>query len=86
MKPALFFVFIIACVNAVAQQPPGEATRQPAQAPRPSPPMAPAPAAAQLNNEELTALLRAQTAAIKSLRSKLDSLEQRVEKIERVRR
>ena len=81
MKLALFLAFTVACANAFAQQ-------APAAIPRPAPPVLPAPPAApprapQLSNAELSELLRAQTTAIQSLSSKLDSLEERVRKIER---
>jgi len=89
MKLALFFAFIIASANAFAQQ---QAPRA-IEIPRPAPPMAPpadlpkaAPRAPQLSNTELTELLRAQTTAIKSLSSKLDSLEERIGKVERRQR
>lgn len=84
MKLALFFALIIASANAFAQQYP--------QAPRaiegskPAPPAAPPkapPGAPQLSNAELSRLLRAQTTAIQALSSKLDSLEERIRKIER---
>lgn len=78
MKLFLFFVFIIASANAIAQQAP-----RAIEIPRPAPP---APRAPQLSNAELTELLRAQTTAIKSLSSKIDSLEGRIDKIERGQR
>lgn len=84
MKLSLFFVFIIASANAIAQQAP-----RAIEIPRPAPPAAPPkvpPRAQQLSNAELTELLRAQTTAIKSLSSKIDSLEGRIGKIERGQR
>jgi hypothetical protein len=84
MKLALFFAFIIASANAFAQQAP-HAIEIPRPAPPAAPPMAP-PRAPQFSNAELTELLRAQTTAIKSLSSKLDSLEERIGKIEKGQR
>ena len=89
MKLAIFFLAVIFCGNTFAQQPPGAP-------PLPTPPMFPpavppaaipkaVPRAPEFSNQELTALLRAQTAAIKSLSSKLDSLEERLGKIEKGR-
>ncbi|MDP1996487.1 MAG: hypothetical protein Q8J90_04775 [Gallionella sp.] len=87
MKLALFFAFIIASVNAIAQEPPSAVTKP--LPPKPhdaykakAAPMAPL-SATKLSNEELSGLLRAQTNAIKSLSSKLDSLEERIGKIEK---
>lgn len=79
MKLTIFFVFLLslASVNAFAQQAPSRSIKLP-----PAAPMAP-PQASQPNNTELTDLLRAQTTAIKSLSNKLDSLEKRIDKIER---
>jgi hypothetical protein len=79
MKLALFFAFIIASANTFAQQAPREgqaprAIERPAREPSRAP---------QLRNAELSELLRAQTTAIQSLSSKLDSLEERIRKIER---
>ena len=78
MKPALFFAFIIASTNAFAQQAPGAINSPP---PRPAPEAA-ASRAPQLSNAELSELLRAQTTAIQALSRKLDSLEERIRKIE----
>jgi hypothetical protein len=85
MKRALFFAFLIASSNAYAQQPP-----RPDQAPRfDKAPKADAPRAIerprtpQLSNAELAGLLQAQTTAIKSLSSQVDSLEERILKIEK---
>lgn len=93
MKLALFFVFIIVSANSFAQQEPravivkeNPKTMAP---PKMAPPVAMAPPHApesQTSNEELTNLLRAQTTAIKSLSSKLDSLEERISKIEKGQR
>ena len=84
MKLALFFAFIIASANAFAQQAPRLLLPVPPVQPVPpaDPPKAP-PRAPQLSNAELSELLRAQTTAIRSLSSKLDSLEERIRKIER---
>lgn len=81
MKLSLFFAFIIASAIAFAQQPP--APRQVMQVPHGPSPMPPSPQAPQLSNAELSELLRAQTTAIKALSSKVDSLEERIQKIER---
>ena len=84
MKLDLFFALVVASANAFAQQPrPDQAPRaielpvHQAPIPRPSPPQA-----LQPSNAELSELLRAQTTAIKSLSSKVDSLEERIRKIE----
>ena len=58
------------------------------QAPRMAPPIAmtpppTVPMGPEQNNEALAELLRAQTAAIRSLSNKLDSLEERIGKIEK---
>ena len=79
MKLPLFLAFTVACANAFAQQAPAAIPRPPVfRAPPAAPPRAP-----HLSNAELSELLRAQTTAIQSLSSKLDSLEERVRKIER---
>lgn len=89
MRLASFFVLIITSAIAFAQQVPGYAQQAPRAIeppPRPVPPAAPPrapPQALQLSNAELSELLRAQTTAIRSLSSKLDSLEERIRKIER---
>lgn len=85
MKPVFFFAIIMACVNATAQQAPGLAKPAPPAVPAPAPP-AVVPQAPQLSNEELTRLLRAQTTAIKSLAGQLDSLEDRIGKLEKGQR
>ena len=81
MKLSLFFALIIASATAFAQQAP--APRQVTQIPQGQSPVPPPPQAPQLSNAELSELLRAQTTAIKALSSKLDSLEERIQKIER---
>ena len=88
MKLALFLAFTVACANAFAQQAPAAIPRPPVLPAPPAAPVLPAPPAApprapHLSNAELSELLRAQTTAIQSLSSKLDSLEERVRKIER---
>lgn len=88
MRLAIFIAFIIVSGNASAQLPPARPVPPPQvkQAPQMAPPRAvpPAPPVAPVqNNEALTELLRAQTAAIKSLSNKLDSLEERIGKIEK---
>lgn len=92
MKLALCFAFILASASSFAQQAPramvrdqvpreaqvpGEAVERPAKA---------APRAPAAGNAELSELLRAQTAAIKSLSSKIDQLEERVSRLEGGRR
>ena len=47
-----------------------------------SPPMPPPPHAVESSETELTALLKAQTTAIRVLAKKLDSLDERIKKIE----
>lgn len=87
MKLALFFAIAIASVNAVAQEPPSAPGAK-----KPAPPMpvkttatfaVVPPPSTKLSNEELAELLRAQTSAIQSLSSKLDSLEKRIGKMEK---
>tara|TARA_R110001599_G_scaffold333327_1_gene549248 strand:- start:916 stop:1185 length:270 start_codon:yes stop_codon:yes gene_type:complete len=85
MKLALFFAFLITSVNGFAQQAP-EAPRPVGQYPgaapqEPLPLIGPA-VGPQLSGAELFKLLRTQTAAIQALSSKLDSLEERIRKIE----
>lgn len=78
MKLALFFAVIISFASAFAQQAPQ------APAPKPPPPAASLPPQApQLSNAELSELLRAQTTAIRELSSRIDSLEERIRKVER---
>lgn len=77
MKPALFIIAIIASASAIAQQIPVEV-----RTPRSAPPAAAPPRAPEFSKDDLIGLLRAQTAAIKALSSKLDSLEERLAKIE----
>lgn len=85
MRLALFFACLIAIAGtgALAQQVPAAATRSPATEP-PAPPVPPPPA--RLSNDELLALLRAQTAAIKALSLKLDAIEIRLGAVETKRR
>lgn len=88
MKSALFLALFIATTTVAAQQAPagGQAPRAPENERRPTmaPPMAAPPLAAQPTSAERTEeLLRAQTAAIRSLAGKLDSLEERIGRIER---
>ncbi|MDD5177062.1 MAG: hypothetical protein PHQ05_11645 [Sterolibacterium sp.] len=92
MKLALSYACILASANVFAQQAPGVINRPAAEPPKiaaPSwkiaPPLAVVPpiTGEKPTNAELTELLRAQTIAIKSLSSKLESFEQRIEKIER---
>jgi len=89
MKLALFFAFIIASADAIAQEAPRAVEIHRPASPAP-PPIGPTyktvPSASQPNNPELIELLRAQTSAIKTLSSKLDSLEERIGKIEKGQR
>lgn len=79
----LFIAAILASVPAFAQQAPQAPQERPGPTPAPAPPGA-APGAAQAapSNKELADLLRAQTAAIKSLSGKLDTLETRIRALE----
>lgn len=100
MKLALLFAALAASAITFAQQVPKAAepipvppaplkapviTGQVPQAAEPTPSKAPIPAP-QLSNTDLSALLRAQTAAIRELSSRIDSLEDRVRKLERGQR
>jgi len=84
MKVAVFFLAVVVCGNAFAQQPPRVPPRSSGQGAPPIAMVPPIPP--ELSNQELASLLRAQTAAIKSLSSKLDSLEERLGRIEAGRR
>jgi hypothetical protein len=83
MKVAVFFLAVVVCGNAFAQQPPGVPPRPYGQG---APPPMALPRPPEFSNQELASLLRAQTAAIKSLSSRLDSLEERLGRIEAGRR
>ncbi|MDB6062159.1 MAG: hypothetical protein JWM78_2262 [Verrucomicrobiaceae bacterium] len=76
MKVRLFFLLAFIATSVSAQQ-------APAAAGTPSPPRGIAPPPATMSNEEIVTLLRAQTAAIKALSSKLENVEQRVNQIDK---
>ena len=84
MRIILLIATLLAPAVALAQQAPQAPQPMP---PRPAPPAAPPaaapPAAPQPpSNTEIADLLRAQTAAIKSLSGKLDTLDARVKALE----
>jgi hypothetical protein len=82
MKPFLLLAFTVVSVMSFAQQPPQPAGQAPGAVVKPAPPAAAPPLAAQPSTAELAELLRAQTAAIKSLSARIDSLDERIRKLE----
>ena len=87
MKRLCFLVGVFACCLAYGQQPPGPAGATPGISVlrpeyAPSPSKASTPADSLDASRELKELIRAQTEAIRTLTSKVDSLEDRLRRIE----
>lgn len=78
MKSKIFIYFLVSIVLLISIK---VSAQQAPDLPM-APPMAP-PETHRSDNTELFQLLRAQTEAIKSLSNKIDTLEERIDKLER---